>query len=103
MRGLLNSIYVKEYNKIPPIQFPKTIEELNKDQKIPEYIYKKLKEIIKIKKQGKEKEIIQNLVKIDSYIEEKLKEKEEPEPTKKHSLTREINNYLLEEIMKTQK
>ena len=98
MRGLLNSIYVTEYKKIPSIQFPQTIELLNKDKKIPTYIYDKLKEIIRIKKSGQEKEKIQNIVKIDEYIEKKLKENNEPEPTKKHGLLNEINKYLQKEI-----
>ena len=70
MRGLLNAKWVYSHQTIPPIDFTTTITNINN---MPSFIINKLKGIIKLKKQKKEKDIIQNIVKIDEYIEGFLK------------------------------
>jgi len=71
-RGLVNSKWVVAKNKVPPIIFAEAIGGMKGI--IPDHIIGKLHEIIKFKSQGKEKEIIHNIVKMDVYIERFLKE-----------------------------
>lgn len=70
MRGLVNSLWVKGLHSLPPIDFNDGIAGIE----LPSYISKSLKEMIELKKEGREKEIIQNKVKIDSFIESYLRE-----------------------------
>src|SRR3989344_448242 len=99
MRGLMNSIYVQEYSKIPSIKFSDTLHILEQKNKVPLNVLKKIKEIISIKRKGNEKDKIMRLEPFDAYIESKLKENELPLPKKNNSLTREINQYILEELL----
>jgi len=80
MRGLVNAKWVYIKNTIPPIDFKITIEQadfLRKD------IKDKLLKIIKLKKKGEEKDIIQNDIIIDDYIEYFLKKDDEPKSKSK--------------------
>jgi len=66
MRGLVYAEWVFCYNKLPSINFKEAIEKsifLNDD------IKNKLLNIIELKKKGKEKDIVENDIKIDKYIE----------------------------------
>ena len=84
MRGLINAKWVLHRKTIPPVDFYGTLNSsLNF---IPKGIISELKGIIKLKKEGKENEIIRNIVKIDNYIENFLKSNEEPESKRKFDL-----------------
>lgn len=66
-RGLINALWVCHNNSLPPINFPETIENslFLKDKAV----CLKLKEIIELKSQGKENEVIPNIDFLDEYIE----------------------------------
>lgn len=93
-RGLINASYVEIFQKIPPINFNKALEAKNI---LPLEIKHKLNEIIKLKKQGKEKELINNIPKFDEYIENFLKKpvtKQEPSEKQTKTLEKEILKVL---------
>ena len=75
MRGLVNALWVKKYNTIPPIDFNDTLNASH--DLLPINIILKVKEIIRLKQEGKEKDIIENIVAIDNFIESFLKEEED--------------------------
>jgi len=84
MRGLINAEWILYKSNIPPVDFNDTLNSsLNF---VPKNIISELKEIIKLKKEGKENEIIRNIVKIDNYIENFLKSSEEPQSKRKFDL-----------------
>lgn len=90
MRGLINAKWVVQKKSVPPIDFNLTLEQVD----FPKEIKEKLREMIKLKKDCREKKIIQNIVKIDNYIENCLKDDSDaPEDTKKITPT-ELNNEL---------
>lgn len=91
-RGLINAKWVAHKKSIPPIVFPETLDKI-KDFVDPE-ISKMLKEIISLKSQGKEKDIIQNEVKLDTYIENFLKDDSEAPKEKSHATLNELNEEL---------
>ncbi len=97
-RGLINARWVAHKKSIPPIIFTNTFREIGGI--IPDYIIKRLKEIIKLKSKGKEKEIIQNIVKMDEYIEEFLKDKSEEPKERSHTTLNELNKELRKIAMK---
>ncbi|MBT7296066.1 hypothetical protein HN836_00250, partial [Candidatus Woesearchaeota archaeon] len=70
-RGLINALWVKEKNSIPPIKFVKAIDGV-KDY-LPKLIINKLKEIIKLKSQGKEKDLVDKSFPLDQFAEQFLK------------------------------
>lgn len=71
MRGLLNAKYVLKHDKLPPLDFTQTIEELKRI--LPENVYLKTKEIIELKALGLEKEKIGHIKELDNYFDEELK------------------------------
>jgi hypothetical protein len=82
MRGLVNAKYVEQTNQIPPITFTNAIREVG----IPSEVKDKLKEIIKIKKEGGEKEHISHIGTFESYIEDFLAEDTHVAPVKMHNI-----------------
>lgn len=97
MRGLVNAKYMEQFNKIPPIDFGETL----KVTKLPHDVVDKLHEIIRLKREAKEKDIIQNIKNFDTYIELFLREREKPElidKVKPHDTT-PLNQYLLDEVL----
>ncbi len=96
MRGLINSLYVSKRKQVPPIDFLITIEEMKED--IPAGVYKTLKDIIRLKKQGKEKDIVKNIVRMDRYIEKYLKDKNEPDNVKKILPIGMLNDFCYNEL-----
>jgi predicted nucleotidyltransferase len=92
MRGLINAKYVAKFGKLPPISFPKTINESK--ELIPDYVYKKLINILELKKQCKEKDIIQNIVCMDSYIESVLGDDKDAPKEKQLTPKTELDNEL---------
>jgi len=97
-RGLLNAKWVAHKKSIPPISFPETLEK-SKDI-ISENIADKVHEIIKLKTQGKEKDIIQNIVKMDQYIESFLKNDAEAPKEKAHATLNALNDELRKIILR---
>ena len=61
---------------------------------MPKLILDKLYEIIKLKLQGKEKDIVQNIVNMDNYIESFLKDDCEAPTEKPHATLNELNGEL---------
>lgn len=103
MRGLVNAKYVSIVGKLPPLNFIEAIEEFygvraQGVDALDPYIIQSLKEIIKFKKSGNERDIIKNVVQIDNYIEDFLKNIEAPEPRKSFSL--DIERYIIKEVIK---
>lgn len=99
LRGLMNSLYVKEYLQLPPINFPDTLKILYSDRKINIEIYDILMKIIKNKREELEGEIIENISILDDYIEEQLKIDESPD--KRHyCLPEYFNNVIIPLIHK---
>ncbi|MBQ3033117.1 MAG: nucleotidyltransferase domain-containing protein, partial [Deferribacterales bacterium] len=70
LRGLLNALYVYKNNSIPFLDFTKTVESLK--NYIPSSVYIIIKDIIKIKSQGYEKDVIDRIPMIDSFIKDYL-------------------------------
>lgn len=95
-RGLINAKWVAHKKTVPPIIFDSAINGLA--DIIPVGIIKKLNEIIKLKSEGKEKDIIQNIVSMDNYIENFLKNVEE-EPKEEAREDVEILNKELRRII----
>lgn len=106
MRGLINAKWVQQHSTVPYVEFSKTINEINPVVKqahfpnvaevkeiIPIWVLKKVCDIIYLKKEGKEGEIIQNIVHMDEYIESFLKSIDEPDSKKKFDI-RVFNNVL---------
>jgi uncharacterized protein len=98
MRGLFNAKYVSQLHMLPPIDFTQTLFNLNQfepeDSETRHIIYRLL-EIIELKKKGLEKDITENEVKMNTYIEKYLKDKS-TEPTEKQATTSiDLNNTIL--------
>ncbi|MFH1452129.1 MAG: nucleotidyltransferase domain-containing protein [archaeon] len=96
-RGLVNSKWVAHKKTIPPIIFSEALDEMK--GLIPDFILVKLNKIIDLKSQGKEKDIIQNIVEMDNYIESFLKDDSEAPMEKSHSPLNELNEELRKIIL----
>ncbi len=95
MRGLLNAKYVYEYDKIPPLDLKQTVHELKNI--IPLEIYKKIQEVIEIKSQGLERDVILRIPEFDAYFNIELqKEFSNFNPRKPN--VEVFNEYLQKEI-----
>ena len=71
MRGLLNAKYVLLFDKLPPLNFLQTVNEL-KDV-IPKEVYLKILEVIDLKSKGLEKDKVGNISEFDKFFDEILK------------------------------
>ncbi|HLD02503.1 MAG TPA: nucleotidyltransferase domain-containing protein [Candidatus Nanoarchaeia archaeon] len=91
-RGLVNAKWIAHKNALPPTDFPETLRKVK--NLIPLSVIKKLEDIIALKSEGKEKEIIQNIVSMDSYIESFLKDDTEAPKEKSHSTLNALNKEL---------
>lgn len=91
-RGLINAKWIAHKKCIPPIDFTETLKKSKGF--VPESIRKKLYEIIKLKLQGREKDIAQNAAKMDQYIESFLKDDSEAPREKSHATLNELNMEL---------
>lgn len=91
MRGLINAKYVAKFRQIPGIDFRTTLFDMYKELAIPEIVYQKLNTMINLKKQGKEKDIVQNIVEIDNLIEGFLKDDTDAPKEKQLSTVNELN------------
>lgn len=65
MRGILNAQYVYNFDKLPPLELRKTIDDLK--NLIPEKVYAKLQEVLEIKSQGLERETILRIAEFDEF------------------------------------
>lgn len=97
-RGLINAKWVAHKKVIPPIIFSDAL--LGMEKIVPAAIIKKLQNIIQLKSQGREKEIIQNIVEMDDYIESFLKDDAEAPTEKPHATKNELNIELRKIILK---
>lgn len=88
MRGLVNSKWIINNEGLPPIQFPETIKKV---KGVPVYVLQRLLDIIKIKKVGKEKEVIQKIPQIDYEIENFLKDDSEAPKNKQLATTLDLD------------
>lgn len=68
-RGIANAKYVKENNKVPPIELKKVVKEL----KLPTKIKKTMLNLISLKRKGDEKQRTTRLKDFDDYIEKFIK------------------------------
>ena len=96
-RGLVNSKWVAHKQSVPPIIFSDAIKDM--EGIIPSYILEKLRGIIALKSKGREKDIIQNIVEMDNYIEEFLKNDDEAPHQKGHATFNELNEELKRIVM----
>ncbi len=89
MRGLVNAKYVEQYLEVPPIRFKETVEKVS----LPKDVKDKLWEVIEIKEQGGEKDIISHIHEFESYIEDFLDEHIEI-MNKKFNKTHKLQEYV---------
>lgn len=98
MRGLLNAIYVYEFDKIPPIDLRMTVEEIK--ALIPDNVYKKLQEVIEIKSQGLERDVILRIPEFDAFFNIELQKEYNSFNSRKPDVE-VFNNYLQKQITNT--
>ncbi len=98
MRGLVNAKYVQKTGKLPPIRFPEGLEKCLDDDIIPLQIARELQETMRLKMEGKEKEIIKNNPLYDNYIEAFLKQENEAAPIRTID-EKKINKALLKSVL----
>jgi len=96
-RGLINAKWVVHKKTVPPIIFSDALKDMRSI--IPDSILNKLNEIINLKAQGKEKDIIQNIVEMDNYIEGFLKDDSEAPAEKTHATLTNLNEELRKIIL----
>lgn len=98
MRGLLNAKYVAINHKIPNVYFIETINELLKSKEIPSTVLFQLRDIIKLKKQGNEKNIEETIPNFDLYIENELKDNSDCPDNIRSKSIKELDIYLIKEL-----
>jgi len=96
-RGLINAKWVVYKKTVPPIIFSEALKDMKNI--IPDSVLNKLNEIIDLKSQGKEKDIIQNIVVMDQYIESFLKDDSEAPTEKSHATLNDLNDELRKIIL----
>ncbi len=77
MRGLVNAQYIINTMTLPNIKFPETLKEIKGKKFVEDSVITELETIIKLKKELREKEIVQNYKHMDEYIEKFLKDDKE--------------------------
>ncbi len=107
MRGLVNAKYITWNIGLPSISFSETLTTILRYQLsghykeiLPESIMEKIWRIISLKRRGKEKDIIQNIAKIDNYIENFLKEDDDAPINKKLATNLDLDNELRKIVLK---
>lgn len=91
-RGLINAKWVVHKKTIPPIIFYQALHDMNTI--IPDSVLQTLNEIINLKSQGKEKDIIHNIASMDRYIDSFLKDESETPSQKSQVSLTDLNNEL---------
>ena len=97
MRGLLNAKYVYEFDKIPPLDLRQTVKEL--ENIIPPEVYKKIQEVIEIKSQGLERDVILRISEFDAYFNIEL-QKEFSNFNPRKPDVEVFNNYLQKQTIR---
>lgn len=107
MRGLVNAKYITWDFGLPPINFQTTLQDILRlqltghyEEIIPSRILEELRNIIELKQKGKEKDIVQNIKKIDNYIEDFLKNDYEAPKDKRLATNMELDEELQRIILK---
>lgn len=98
MRGLLNALYVYGFDKIPPLDLRQTVKEL--ENIIPPEVYKKIQEVIEIKSQGLERDIILRIPEFDTYFNIEL-QKEFSNFNPRKPAVEVFDDYLQKQIINT--
>lgn len=97
MRGLINAKYVYEFDTIPPLSLLQTVTEVK--NLIPEAVYQKLHEVIKIKSQGLERDTILRIPEFDAFFNMELqKEYKDFNPRKPD--VEVFNKYLQKQLIR---
>ncbi len=91
-RGLINATWVVHKKTVPPIIFSDAL--LGVKQLLPEAVIERLYQIIELKSEGREKDLVQPIEIMDRHIERFLKS--EPETLNRHSQVplQELNTEL---------
>lgn len=97
MRGFLNAKYVYEFDKIPPIDLRRTAKEL--ENFIPPEVYKKVHEVIEIKSQGLEGDIILRIPEFDTFFNAEQQKEFDNFNSRKPDVE-VFNKFLQEQIMR---
>ena len=92
-RGIICSLYVKEYLELPPINFEQCINTMIRDEKLPGIVAAILLKIIIDKRNQNESENINNFKILDDFIEKQLELDESP--TKRHFHSPEYFNEII--------
>ena len=98
MRGLLNAKYVYEFDKIPPLDLRQTVKEL--ENIVPVEVYKKIQEVIEIKSQGLERDVIFRIPEFDSFFNVELQNEYSNFNSRKPDVE-VFNNFLRKQIIHT--
>lgn len=96
MRGLLNAKYVYVYDKIPPLDLRQTVKEL--ENIIPHEVYKKIQEVIEIKSQGLERDVILRIPEFDEFFNVELQNEYSNFNSRKPDVE-VFNNFLRKQII----
>ncbi len=106
MRGLVNAKYITWNIGLPSIDFDETLKTILRMQLSGHYkeivsssIIKQLWKIIELKKDCREKQIVKNIVKIDSYIEDFLKDDTEAPENKRLNTDRELDKFIQKQLL----
>ena len=106
MRGLVNAKYITRDYGLPSINFDETLKTImriqlsgNYDEIVPHWLITKLWKIIELKKMGNEKDIIENIVRIDNYIEDFLKNDDDAPKNKRLGIDRVLDEELRKIIL----
>jgi hypothetical protein len=94
MRGLVNAKYVACYDRIPPIDFYKTVFDLGHKLVLPPDIAKKILWIIKMKRDSCEKDIEESIPEFDSFIEAYLNDDSDVPKRKVQRFDGVLNDYV---------
>ena len=97
-RGLLNAKWVAHIGALPPLSF---LQALNDGESLlDKRVLNKIREIIELKTQGREKDIVQNIVNFDECIESFLKDDSETPKEKSHTTLTKLNEELRKIVIK---
>ena len=106
MRGLVNAKYITWDIGLPSISFSDTLTTILRYQLSGHYkeivsnlIMEKVWKIISLKRKEKEKQVVQNIVKIDNYIESFLKDDDEAPKNKRLGTNKDLDDELRKIIL----
>jgi predicted nucleotidyltransferase len=91
-RGLVNAKWVVHNGSVPPIRFTEALEAMKGI--LPANVLDKLAGIIRLKSEGREKQVIPNIVMMDSYIEDFLRDDSEAPRGKSYAALTDLNREI---------